>query len=767
MILEALNWLKNNNFDFSSLSSDSRKNVLAVNVLYAGSPSMGWSQGLWPHQGTVSNFSAGGYYIRKYQISNMGTSLNIGTFCHENGHMLFKWPDLYDYGGESSGMGQYCLMSAYGEKNPVPPCAYLRDYSGWDMVTDITDIVQGTIYSQIPNSNTSFTFRNKTNSNEMFYIESKRRTGRSKAFPDSGFMICHVDRNGSNNNEQRTASSHYMVSLEQADNLFDLEKKRNSGGRGDLFRAGYKDRFDDEIAPAALWWNGSKSGMKIGKMSGVADTMTFSIGDATGTFYSVSTSAGEHGRVSPSGRVQVVAGSTLKIAVNPDSGYQIDAITINGSNAAILDTLVIEKINSNQVITVEFGLKSALVIMTPLQGDFFYTGDTAKITWRNRGLTVQGFDLSYSKNGGKAFSQITSGISTSDSSYFWIIPDIEGDSCIVKIADRDGTPSSLSGMFSVRKKSVISVANEMISITVEKGKKITKELPVGNTGSGNLVFTATTAQQIKKVLINELSIGDPPDGFEIRNGGTDIDLSDWSVTWVDNKSTSGSYTFPKGFVLKSGVEFLLQDIPGDTGENSAYLGINLRWLFSDFLEMSISITDPAGNGVDFVKTSGSPDLPAQGCNWYGSGIELCNSFVYRDNISDNDSASDWKCDGNGTLKLPNGDRQKEVLLPPLSILPLNGNTTSGNTLPMTVTVNATTMEAGTYEDEIVIYHNDPSRPSPLRIPCVITVTEPTAVLTSRQTTPLEIGKESQGLFVLSRSGSTWTDGYYEVYSGRE
>ncbi len=45
-----------------------------------------------------------------YQFTAMGSELELGTFSHENGHMLCDYPDLYDYGYESSGVGGYCLM---------------------------------------------------------------------------------------------------------------------------------------------------------------------------------------------------------------------------------------------------------------------------------------------------------------------------------------------------------------------------------------------------------------------------------------------------------------------------------------------------------------------------------------------------------------------------------------------------------------------------------------------------------------------------------
>ncbi|MCX7725742.1 MAG: M6 family metalloprotease domain-containing protein, partial [Chitinispirillaceae bacterium] len=515
LVLEALNWVKSQGFDFSTLSTDSRKRILAINVLYAGSPSQGWSQGLWPHQGTIMNFSANGVTARKYQISALGSGVTIGTFCHENGHMLFNWADLYDYGGESSGVGNYCIMCATGSTNPVPPCAYLRDYSGWDAVTDITDMVVGTILSIIPNTNTSFVYRNKSNNNEMFYIEARRRLGRSRTLPDSGFMIWHIDRTGSNNNEAMSATSHYLVSLEQADNLFELEKGINSGKVGDLFRKGYKDRFDDSTQPSAKWWNGSNSNLKIWNMSGVGDTMSFSIGEIKGATYNVVVSAGEHGSIAPSGKLSAVGGSTLRFVIKPDSGYQIEEIWINGQSAKISDTIVIEKINSDYEVKVIFGLKGFITIFYPQKGDILYAGDTVTLRWRLRSQTIDGYNISYSIDGGKSFNSIVNNLSKNDTLFKWKVPLVESDSCIIKISDLDGNPTVNSEYFLIKKKPVLSIVSEMINITVERGKIKEYTLPIENKGSGELMISATTARQVKKIFINELSVGSDsaaPDG---------------------------------------------------------------------------------------------------------------------------------------------------------------------------------------------------------------------------------------------------------------
>ena len=102
----ALNTLDGQGHDFSQYDANGDGYIDAVNVFYAGSPTGGWSVGLWPHSGGITWY-ADGVETYRYQITNIGGSLNLSTFCHENGHMIMFWPDLYDYGYESSGVFPY------------------------------------------------------------------------------------------------------------------------------------------------------------------------------------------------------------------------------------------------------------------------------------------------------------------------------------------------------------------------------------------------------------------------------------------------------------------------------------------------------------------------------------------------------------------------------------------------------------------------------------------------------------------------------------
>lgn len=284
LIQEALLWLDNpsgQNFNFGTISTDAGNYMLAINAFYAGSIQNAWAEGLWPHMSSMYGMftSNEGVKAGVYQISNIGSSLALRTFCHENGHMICGYPDLYDYGYESYGVGNYCLM-AYGgsDYNPIPPNPYLKDIKGWESVTVLTN-PPGVQYFLQSNSNISYKYLNPGNSHEFFYIDSRTKTGRNSSLPDDGLVIWHIDENGSNDNEQMTPSQHYMVSVEQADGLFHLENDDNPGGSGDLFHAGYKDIFNDTTNPDAKWWNGNNSNLWIRQISSIGSTMSFVYGN--------------------------------------------------------------------------------------------------------------------------------------------------------------------------------------------------------------------------------------------------------------------------------------------------------------------------------------------------------------------------------------------------------------------------------------------------------------------------------------------------------
>ncbi len=277
LVLEALVWLEAQGFDFSRYDSNGDGIIDAINCFYAGRRT--GDGGLWPHSWTVT-FAADGVSSYRYQISDMGTNLQLATFCHENGHLVCDWPDLYDrdWNGssyDSAGIGDYCLM-CYGSRfkwNPSEPCAYLKDIAGWATVTTLATPQTG--LTAEAGKNSFFKFQHPKLSNEFYIVEVRHQSGRDLLLPDSGLAIWHVDEYGNNDNQQMTPESHYMVTLVQADAKWDMENNHNSGDATDLFDANSVDQCTPFSDPSTNWWAGGHSAMGISRISKSGTTMSF------------------------------------------------------------------------------------------------------------------------------------------------------------------------------------------------------------------------------------------------------------------------------------------------------------------------------------------------------------------------------------------------------------------------------------------------------------------------------------------------------------
>lgn len=277
LIKEALDHWRAQGFDFSGLTSDEDDYVYALNVFYAGNRVNNWSEGLWPHSyHLLTPYQLlPGKLANDYQITDMGSELTLGTFSHENGHMICDFPDLYDYGYESRGIGKYCLMCAGGnanQKNPTQICAYLKYRAGW--AKSVTPISNGDEIKIAAKENQFFV--HAKSQTEYFIIENRLMARRDASLPGSGLAVWHVDELGTNNNEQMTPSSHYECSLVQADGKSQLESGLNDGDAADLFRSGGNMSWSDSSQPNSKWWDRTASNLELSKIGAEGEVMTFS-----------------------------------------------------------------------------------------------------------------------------------------------------------------------------------------------------------------------------------------------------------------------------------------------------------------------------------------------------------------------------------------------------------------------------------------------------------------------------------------------------------
>lgn len=342
---EALKWLISSNIDLSSLTVDSSGCVKGLNFLYAGSPDSGWSKGLWPHKSWLKTLiEYKGISFAGYEMTNIGNDLSLGIICHENGHLICGYPDLYDYNNNSAGCGQYSLMANYSDiKNPVPPDPYCRNIiSKWNTTINLNDYNNNSVVYAKSNSNGAqdvYKWSKNGSSTEYFLIENIQAVGRYASFNDQGLMIWHIDETGDNSCNQMTADRHYMVSVVQADDKFELEKYLNGGDVGDLFHAGYASKFNDNTLPNAKWWDGTDSGLDVSDISETGETMKFI---KTKTY----DSSVKYGDVNGDGKIDVCDYLLInkyiskKIAKFPSSNG-MKAADVNGDNLIDLNDYIL------------------------------------------------------------------------------------------------------------------------------------------------------------------------------------------------------------------------------------------------------------------------------------------------------------------------------------------------------------------------------------------------------------------------------------------
>lgn len=266
MILgEALNWLDAQGFDFSTLSINPDGSIMAINLMYTGTPP-NWAQGMWHHKGNYTGFASDGVWSNDYNCSPAGSPLKLAVVAHENGHMIGKWPDTYKYTSTNGpdGIGAFDLMCSYGSStNPTVPNPLFRSNAGWGRVVDVT--YYNGINTDTANSRTCYKYRNLNDTNEFFLLENRMKTGRSLYIPTQGLTIWHIDRNGDNQ------TTHHEVWLEHADNNY------NSPNNA-CFKSPLYTEYSYSTSPVSNFYNGNQSGLRVWDIGPIATNMTYKLG---------------------------------------------------------------------------------------------------------------------------------------------------------------------------------------------------------------------------------------------------------------------------------------------------------------------------------------------------------------------------------------------------------------------------------------------------------------------------------------------------------
>jgi M6 family metalloprotease-like protein len=217
----------------------------------------------------------------------------VGVYCHEFGHVL-GLPDEYDYGYESQGTGRISLMAG-GSWNRVPdvypdcagnspphPSAWATTYLGLVTPVTVTTTTTGITIPPIENTPTNAMYKvvyPGTSGKEYWLLENRQQIGFDQGLirmtsAAHGLCIYHVDENvldrtgipneaecvsGGVYQDRRTATARpcprtattakCVISVEQADGLYQLELGTSGGSWQDLPSASGKTTFNSGSVP--------------------------------------------------------------------------------------------------------------------------------------------------------------------------------------------------------------------------------------------------------------------------------------------------------------------------------------------------------------------------------------------------------------------------------------------------------------------------------------------------------------------------------------
>ena len=248
---------------------------------------------IWSHMWvTSSTVSVDGVRVWKYSIQPeywlSPGDITCGVFCHEFGHIL-GLPDLYDTDrpADSYGIGNWSIMS-YGSwlgpgnmgGSPAHFDAWCRTQIGFVTPTVITDTMSSASLTAIETAPELYRLWHEDDGGTEYYlIENRQKTGYDSYLSGSGLLIWHIDESQSDNDDEwypgHTSSGNFLVALEQADGLFQLEQKQSLGNAGDPFPGNSgANTFSPATTPSTRDYDGVNTGLSVTDISASANVMT-------------------------------------------------------------------------------------------------------------------------------------------------------------------------------------------------------------------------------------------------------------------------------------------------------------------------------------------------------------------------------------------------------------------------------------------------------------------------------------------------------------
>lgn len=223
--------------DFGPFDNEADGFVDAFIVIHAGpgAERTGDTDHIWSHKWVLPGGALEADGAKIYAYLTVPEDARIGVCCHELGHLLFGFPDLYDTDYSSEGVGNWCLMGGGswlgGGEIPAHPSAWCKVKQGWAEVMEPRSEIGYQIEDVKSTQQVLRLWKNGSAGHEYFLVENRQKTAFDRELPAEGLLVWHIDDSIPGNSNE----FHPKVALVQSDGEQDLEKGNNRGDAGDPF----------------------------------------------------------------------------------------------------------------------------------------------------------------------------------------------------------------------------------------------------------------------------------------------------------------------------------------------------------------------------------------------------------------------------------------------------------------------------------------------------------------------------------------------------
>ena len=230
----------------------------------------------------------------------------------------------------------------------------VSSYTFTNIIADHTISATFKVISSVQYTITASAGSNGTISPSGSVLVNKNASQTFTITPASGYAIDTLTVDGA----AATAASSYVFSNVTANHSINATFKKVTSGctlpvwsASETYTNGNQVHYNGHDWKAQWWTKGDVPG--AGGEWGVWKDLGVCNG-GTVTEYTITATAGSNGSISPSGAVKVNDGDSKAFTITPSSGYEVNAVTVNGSSVGAVTSYTFTNVKSNQTISVTF-----------------------------------------------------------------------------------------------------------------------------------------------------------------------------------------------------------------------------------------------------------------------------------------------------------------------------------------------------------------------------------------------------------------------------